>query len=88
MTMAEICGKISHTGQNVSERMEDLLTSDIFSACKYLRPQTLLVPFLCRAKGLKNESLGRFVDTHGQARGTQIKRIQASLDLNPDSVAI
>lgn len=62
MTMAEICGKISHTGQNLSERMEDLLTSDIFSACKYLRPQTLLIPFLCRAKGLKNEPLGRFFE--------------------------
>ena len=30
MTVAEIHGKISETGVNLSERMEDLLTSDIF----------------------------------------------------------
>ncbi|GAI56473.1 unnamed protein product, partial [marine sediment metagenome] len=30
MTVAEIRGKISETGSNLSERMEDLLTSDVF----------------------------------------------------------
>ena len=30
--------------------------------------------------------VARDVDTHGQARGTQL-RIQASLDLNPDALA-
>ncbi|GAI18804.1 unnamed protein product, partial [marine sediment metagenome] len=29
MTIAEIHGKISETGTNLSERMEDLLTADI-----------------------------------------------------------
>jgi len=61
MTIAEIHGKISHTGENLSERMEDLLTSDIFSACYYVRPETLLLPFLHRAKGLNNEPLGRLL---------------------------
>ena len=57
MTIAEIEGKISHTGQNLSERMEDLLTSDVFSACRYVRANTLLLPFLRRAKGLNNNTL-------------------------------
>jgi len=61
MTIAEIHGKISRTGENLSERMEDLLTSDIFSACRYVRPETLLLPFLHQAKGLNKEPLGRLL---------------------------
>jgi len=46
MTIAEIRGKISDTGTNLSERMEDLLTSDIFGCMRYLPPASALVPFL------------------------------------------
>jgi hypothetical protein len=46
MTIAEIRGKISQTGQNLSERMEDLLTSDIFGCMRYLPTQNALIPFL------------------------------------------
>jgi len=54
LTIAEIHGKISGLGSNLTDRMEDLLTSDVFTACKYLKPQTLLVPFLNQSFGLKN----------------------------------
>lgn len=46
MTIAEIHGKISETGTNLSERMEDLLTSNIFGCMRYLPAEKALVPFL------------------------------------------
>ena len=46
MTIAELHGKISHTGTNLHDQLEDLLTSDVFSASKYVRPAALLIPFL------------------------------------------
>jgi len=52
MTMAEIRGKIGRSGSNLNNQMEDLLTSDVFTSCRYLRPETLLIPFLNSAKGL------------------------------------
>jgi len=52
MTIAEIRGKISQTGQNLSERMEDLLTSDIFGCIRYLPTQNALIPFLQTARSL------------------------------------
>jgi hypothetical protein len=50
MTIAELYGKISRTGENLSEQLEDLLTSDVFSTCRYISPETLLLPFLYQAK--------------------------------------
>jgi hypothetical protein len=50
MTVAEIRGKISQAGTNLSERMEDLLTSDVFGCMRYLPAQKVLTPFLCRAQ--------------------------------------
>ncbi|MEH6943135.1 hypothetical protein [Bacillus sp. JJ722] len=44
MTIAEIHGKLSPF-----ERMEDLLTSDVFSTFRYLVPNKGLIPFLKRA---------------------------------------
>ena len=41
MTIAELHGKISRSGENLHDQMEDLLTSDVFSACKYVRPARL-----------------------------------------------
>ena len=61
MTIAEIRGKISRTGDNLSERLEDLLTSDVFSFCRYVRPYTLLLPFLRQAKRLDDEPLGNLL---------------------------
>lgn len=52
MTIAELHGKISSSGRNLHDQMEDLLTSDVFSACKYLRPSKLLLPFLSTAISL------------------------------------
>ena len=55
--MAEIHGKISETGTNLSERMEDLLTSDIFGCMRYLPPQKVLLPFLRRAHSFHGNTL-------------------------------
>ncbi|MCD4708426.1 MAG: hypothetical protein K8S62_11905 [Candidatus Sabulitectum sp.] len=49
MTVAEIHGKIASSGSNISDRLEDLLTSDVFGTCKYLRDELLLFPFLSTA---------------------------------------
>lgn len=62
MTIAEIHGKISHTGSNLSDRLEDLLTSDVFAACRYVRPELLLLPFLRGAKTADGISLATFLD--------------------------
>ena len=47
--IADIHGKISRSGSNVSEILEDKLTGDIFGAIRYLSADTLLLPFLKRA---------------------------------------
>jgi len=57
MTIAEIHGKISEEGTNLSERMEDLLTSDIFGCFRYLPPQEALIPFLNTARSSHGHSL-------------------------------
>ncbi len=49
MGVAEIRGKISETGANLSERMEDLLTSDTFGCMRYVPPDRALLPFLSEA---------------------------------------
>lgn len=46
MTIAEIRGKISLIGSNLNERMEDLLTSDVFGAFKYLPPHLGILDFI------------------------------------------
>lgn len=64
MTIAELHGKISHTGANLHDQMEDLLTSDVFSVCKYVRPATLLLPFLRTAIDLYGTSVGNALSEH------------------------
>ena len=59
MTIAELHRKISRTGANLHDQMEDLLTSDVFSACKYVRPAMLLLPFLRTAVDLNGTSAAR-----------------------------
>jgi len=57
MSIAEIHGKISATGSNLSERMEDLLTSDIFGCMRYLPAQNALIPFLQTAHSLHGNTI-------------------------------
>lgn len=57
MTIAEIHGKISEAGTNLSERMEDLLTSDIFGSMRYLPAEKALTPFLHTAKSFRGNTL-------------------------------
>jgi len=57
MTIAEIHGKISEEGTNLSERMEDLLTADTFGCFRYLPPEKALIPFLSTAKSFRGYSL-------------------------------
>lgn len=61
MTIAEIHGKISSTGKNLHDQMEDLLTGNVFTVCKYVRPENFLIPFLKTAKTPKGETLDDFL---------------------------
>jgi hypothetical protein len=65
MTIAEVHGKLSRSGANLTERMEDLLTSDVFSACKYVRPETLLLPFLRGAQSVEGTRLYKLLSERG-----------------------
>lgn len=56
MTIAELRGKISDAA-NLSERMEDLLTSDTFGCMRYVPSQRLLIPFLRTACSLRGQAL-------------------------------
>jgi len=55
MTIAEIHGKISEAGTNLSERMEDLLTSDVFGCMRYLPADKALLPFLRTARSFQGK---------------------------------
>lgn len=57
MTIAEIHGKISEEGTNLSERLEDLLTADVFGCLRYLPPHKALIPFLNTAKSFQGHAL-------------------------------
>ena len=57
MTVAEIRGKISEAGTSLSERMEDLLTSDIVGCMRYLPAQKTLIPFLQTARSLHSKTI-------------------------------
>jgi len=56
MTIAELRGKISGTGTNLSERMEDLLTSDTFGCMRYLSAEKVMMPFLNTAQSFHGKS--------------------------------
>lgn len=43
MTIAELSGKLSASGSNVHERLEDLLTSNVFGALRYLQDGSAVV---------------------------------------------
>ncbi len=61
MTIAGTHGKISSTGRNLHDQMEDLLTSAVFSACKYLRPSTLFLPFIASAESQSGDNPPRIL---------------------------
>lgn len=65
MTIAEIKGKISSTGSNLHDQLEDLLTSDVFSACRYQQPESLLIPLLATARNLPGNSLEEYIPRSG-----------------------
>lgn len=44
--IAEIYGKLSSTGSNLNDRLEDQLTGNVFGACRYLSPERLLWPLM------------------------------------------
>jgi len=67
MTIAEIHGKISDAGSNLSERMEDLLTSDIFGCMRYLPADKALLPLLNTARSFHGKSFNiqdKVIKTH------------------------
>ena len=58
MTIAEIRGKISsRSGINLNDRMEDLLTSNVFGAFRYLPPHLGLLDFIGTAINRDKKSL-------------------------------
>ena len=50
MTIAEIYGKISSSGSNISDRREDLLTSDVFGCLRYIPFEKGFQKILTRAQ--------------------------------------
>ena len=64
MTIAELHGKISSAGTNLHDKLEDLLTSDVFTACRYVRPETLLLRFLGQAESLDQRKLRHALPDH------------------------
>ncbi|MBY6278150.1 hypothetical protein [Symbiobacterium thermophilum] len=53
MPHAELRGKISQSGSNAFDRLEDLLTSDVFGRLRYLPPDRGLIPVLQQAVNLQ-----------------------------------
>jgi hypothetical protein len=70
--LAEIHGKISSTGSNLSDRLEDQLTGDIFGTLRYIDAQAGLLPFLASSYCLTN--VGQRV--HPNFSNAKIKQIR------------
>ncbi len=69
--IADIYGKISKSGSNLSETLEDKLTGDIFGAFRYISANMLLIPFFRKAywinpKTNKKETL--YLDFSGEPK--------------------
>lgn len=69
--IADIYGKISSSGSNLSERLEDKLTGDIFGVLRYLPSEKLLMPFLRKAYHINPES-------------NKIKQLELSFNTEPN----
>ena len=64
MTIAELHGKISGTGKNVHDRLEDLLTSDVFGSILYSEKWEILEEWLSLASNAFEESLKDVFQLH------------------------
>ncbi len=60
MTQATVKGKIRAAGVNLTERLEDLLTSEVFSRLRYLPFSVGLAPILAR---IENAGDGRYLNS-------------------------
>lgn len=65
MPHAEMHGKISRSGSNLHERLEDLLTSDVFGRLRYLAPENGIVPLLQVARNAATGRRGLPIDVTG-----------------------
>ncbi len=68
MTVAEIRGKISSSGSNISDRMEDLLTSDVFGPLRYLPFAEGLLPILSQAQNYHSGKTLEIGDSSSEVR--------------------
>jgi len=59
MTHAVVRGKISSSGTNLTDRLEDLLTSDVFGRLRYLKPEQAIIPIL---ENIKNSKTGQQIE--------------------------
>lgn len=59
--IAEICGKISSSGSNLSDRLEDNLTGDVFGSLRYIPFCQALKPILVNS--IYPKSLANFLDS-------------------------
>ena len=58
MLQAELREKINGSRpESIHDRLEDILTSNVFGAFRYLRPEKGILPFLCSAKNARLETL-------------------------------
>jgi len=57
VTLADIHGKLE--GTNLTDRSEDLLTSNIFGCLRYVPPKKVLLPFLETSQSLSGKDLPR-----------------------------
>lgn len=56
--IAELKGKISSKGNNLSDRLEDKLTGDFFGSLRYIPFDKVMKPILKRIKIMGNDTLG------------------------------
>jgi hypothetical protein len=70
--LAEIHGKISSTGSNLSDRLEDQLIGDVFGTLRYIDPRVGLLPFLASSYCLSNDNQ----QLHPNFSNAQIQQIR------------
>ena len=85
MVMAELGGKISRSGANISDRSEDLLTSDVFGALRYLPPDEGLIRILCAAKRFSDGKCFEFGEGEGLRETLFWNRLKES---EPDVILV
>ena len=57
MSIAELHGKISRTGINLHDKLEDLLTSDVFSAFKYSNSNNIFLEYINKSVNINGTTL-------------------------------